>query len=358
MKILYYKATIEETINNIIGKSKFTAKGNWEKEEFVKYYNYYRSNVIIGEFTFLGTNYRYSTYKTIGELIANVLSYDLIEFPSTSESSQLKNELKLTNKKLFIDLVEGILNASETLSLEERFFQCARNKKEFINFSIDVKQTYNLKRYNDYILVNPEFEVKLEEKKSLQPGFEFNSFDDFFMFIFIELIKQNSFIKKCANCGKYFYPKYRSDKIYCENPSPQDTKRTCRDYAFAQKRSEQLKNNEAMGLYKKIFMQKQMAFKRNPTKPEYAEEEKIGEDGEFYLTQGFSDQCFLIDAERIRRNKKVFSEKNRYVEKIIPRYGGNGFEKRMYSYIMNHNLIRIVSKTQGYIHCEMSEKCK
>ncbi len=67
----------------------------------------------------------------------------------------------------------------------------------------------------------------------------------------------------------------------------------------------------------------------------------------FYYGQGFSDQCYLINAERFR--SKIYSfihpDSSRY-----PSYGGELFEKRIDSYLRCMNLKRITSKRATYLH--------
>lgn len=36
--------------------------------------------------------------------------------------------------------------------------------------------------------------------------------------------------RRCANCGKMFIPRSRSDEIYSDNPSPKDPAKTCKQY--------------------------------------------------------------------------------------------------------------------------------
>ncbi len=78
------------------------------------------------------------------------------------------------------------------------------------------------------------------------------------------IFNEGYIIKKCDNCGNYFIPFNRVDAIYCDRTSPQDTSKTCKEagalYAYRKK----LKNDEASGLYRAIYMQKQMLLRRNP----------------------------------------------------------------------------------------------
>lgn len=74
-------------------------------------------------------------------------------------------------------------------------------------------------------------------------------------------------ISKCKNCGLYFIAQNRSDTLYCDRPSPQDVSKTCKEYGARQAWEKTLKENEAAGLYRKIYMSKQMLAKRNPDIP-------------------------------------------------------------------------------------------
>ncbi len=44
------------------------------------------------------------------------------------------------------------------------------------------------------------------------------------------IIEKKICIKKCANCGKFFIPQSRTDEKYCNNISPQNHNKTCKEY--------------------------------------------------------------------------------------------------------------------------------
>jgi|GEM_PF-3543354 len=94
--------------------------------------------------------------------------------------------------------------------------------------------------------------------------YRFDDFKSLFNFILYTMIKNNDTIKKCKNCGRYFHPENRSDTIYCSNASPEDPTKSCQEYGAIKAYQENLKTNESAGLYRKIYMQKQMLCKRNP----------------------------------------------------------------------------------------------
>ena len=76
--------------------------------------------------------------------------------------------------------------------------------------------------------------------------------------------------------------------------------------------------------------------------------EAIAEDHDWYYSCGFSDQCYLVKAERLQK-RGIYNEKHLASERF-PAYGGELFEKRVDSYMHNHDLRRITSKHAAYIH--------
>lgn len=88
--------------------------------------------------------------------------------------------------------------------------------------------------------------------------------------ISLNYILENGYIiKKCKNCEEYFVPFNRSDALYCDRISPQDHTKTCKEYGAYKQYQTNLKNNEAAGLYRNIYQQKQMRVKRNLDIKEY-----------------------------------------------------------------------------------------
>lgn len=78
-----------------------------------------------------------------------------------------------------------------------------------------------------------------------------------------------------------------------------------------------------------------------------AERESIKEIDKYFIGYGFSDQCYMIRTEDFR--KPIYNESHPSSERY-PEYGGELFEKRVNSYMRNHNLLRLTSKDVVYIH--------
>lgn len=123
------------------------------------------------------------------------------------------------------------------------------------------KITFRKEIFNDFF-------SSLEQKANSRTIIS-NSLSEFCTSSMYTLLQFNNIVKKCTNCGRYFVPPFRADTMYCNNPSPQDSTKTCKEYGAIKTYQENLKNNEAMGLYRKIYMSKQMLAKRNPDIQEY-----------------------------------------------------------------------------------------
>lgn len=68
-------------------------------------------------------------------------------------------------------------------------------------------------------------------------------------------------IKKCQNCGMYFLPTSKVDEIYCDYEKENSKK--CRDLGAFQSYTERLKQNKAMGEYRRTYQQKFMQVRKD-----------------------------------------------------------------------------------------------
>lgn len=87
----------------------------------------------------------------------------------------------------------------------------------------------------------------------------------------LEIARQGKVVRKCQYCGKYFIPAKRSDTLYCDNLSPENSDMTCKQYAASRLWYERQKEDELANLSRKIASAKGMLAKRNPDIPQYAE---------------------------------------------------------------------------------------
>lgn len=110
--------------------------------------------------------------------------------------------------------------------------------------------------------------------------------------------------------------------------------------------------DEAIG----IFQEREDIIVANPTwnfAYHEAKKESVSEIGNFYLGYGFSDQCYLVRTDVFK--KKIYNESNLESERY-PKYGGELFEKRVDSYMRNHEKYRITSKVISYVHENFPKK--
>lgn len=75
--------------------------------------------------------------------------------------------------------------------------------------------------------------------------------------------------------------------------------------------------------------------------------ESIFEDEDFFFGYGFSDQMYLI--RTLDFQKKIYLE-NHHASNRYPKYGGDLFEKRIDSWMRNHNYLRATLKNVSYTH--------
>lgn len=88
----------------------------------------------------------------------------------------------------------------------------------------------------------------------------------------LELIKNDTPIYICKNCGKYFIPSSKKNTLYCDNIYEHG--KTCQEVGAMITYNEKLKNNEINALYRKTLSAKKMLANRNPDIPMYLEKYK------------------------------------------------------------------------------------
>ena len=85
-----------------------------------------------------------------------------------------------------------------------------------------------------------------------------------------------------------------------------------------------------------------------------AAQESFAEDRDFYTSYGFSGQMYLIRTSDFR-SPEVYHERNPLSERY-PAYGGELFEKRVDSWMRNHDYNRITYKHGSYLHKNIPRK--
>jgi hypothetical protein len=73
----------------------------------------------------------------------------------------------------------------------------------------------------------------------------------------------------------------------------------------------------------------------------------VDETDDFYISRGFSDQCYLVRTEEFRQ--RIYNESHPASARY-PRYGGELFEKRVDSWLRNNGHLAATYKHAYYIH--------
>ena len=74
---------------------------------------------------------------------------------------------------------------------------------------------------------------------------------------------------------------------------------------------------------------------------------------DYFLCKGFSDNCFLVDTERLRSiDWNTQSDKTNH----YPKYAGLSFEKRVGNYISNNNLYRAIDPSVTFVNSLLPQK--
>lgn len=86
-------------------------------------------------------------------------------------------------------------------------------------------------------------------------------------FEYCRMRKTGNFLKKCANCERYFIAKNRK-MIFCENLSPQNSNRNCKEIGPQIRRQQKRKTDMEEKQYHRDYTSKAMAAKRARDKGE------------------------------------------------------------------------------------------
>ena len=198
-----------------------------------------------------------------------------------------ENYLKATNK-IFEDLQENLIDLQEELinavtyiynlnndsnlekyTYSERFavYLIKRKGKLYSYYKNDLIMRDSYSRKYDEFLNNSEYDIleSLHSENvllSMSDTHKSNDLSSICYAILEELSKTPNYpIKKCQNCGMYFIPTSKVDEIYCDYPK--ENSKPCRDLGAFQSYTERLKQNKAMGEYRRTYQQKFMQVKKN-----------------------------------------------------------------------------------------------
>jgi len=195
-------------------------------------------------------------------------SFDLSKYKNFVNSVFVDKRDGLSSYQLYVAYVLSNLD----LGLGEFYYKVSMDSDIYLLANIEKDDALEIVRTNQ----GPKrFEKTKEYFKGKEspdvaiPVYEFINFDVFLRFLLYTMAINNEQINICKNCGSYFCPPPKNDTLYCSKKSPQDSTKTCREFEARKKYKENIKNSEAMTLFRKLYMQKLMRVKRNPEHPSY-----------------------------------------------------------------------------------------
>lgn len=191
----------------------------------------------------------------------------------------LKRDIKTIEKyKKGVDLCLNIsrnddwidIPLSTRLYIANKYFDLELERLSTTTITeINIKNTPEKKIYEKKLAISELKELYKDCIISFDEKIESHQIHNACYSSFLNMIKTDTYVKKCANCGNYFIPQNRSDTLYCDGFAPQDATKTCKEYGARKTYQENLNNNTCMKLYRNVYMAKQMLVKRNPNVIKY-----------------------------------------------------------------------------------------
>ena len=235
-----------------------------------------------------------SNYETANKTFFYAYGFEILKdldkdykFELSNNYASNENYLKAINK-IFEDLQGNLLDLQQELINAVTYIYNLDNNKALDKYTYSERfAVYLIRRIgklysyykNDYIMRdsysrkydefsnNSEYEIleSLHTKNmllSMNDTHKSNDLSSICYAILEELSKTSNYpIKKCQNCGMYFIPTSKVDEIYCDYPK--ENSKSCRDLGAFQSYTERLKNNKAMGEYRRTYQQKFMQVRKD-----------------------------------------------------------------------------------------------
>ena len=186
--------------------------------------------------------------------------------------SAVKGELELIKEELQ-ELVHYVFNIDKLEKLEgilpaQRFAVYVAIFDKRICRYIDSYTTISEKRFTENMELKKyseeELLLKIRENEKILDVSQIYMSNNIAGIAFVtlkEIFKDNIIVKKCINCGMYFIPNARIDELYCDYPKEKG--KTCRELGAISTYTEKLKQNKALGEYRRLYQQKTVAVGRN-----------------------------------------------------------------------------------------------
>ena len=294
------------------------------KKEYTKYLSTYSDSIcklyksdFTDEKNKLGTtllkflNYDFTNFNSFVEFIYNYGLPGLVFNSDTMDMTNPFNEyanLNITNDKENIFFTEKDFISACKNNYEERkkiLIEYQSQFKTIINFinnlsNLDYLKCFSIAErfyiykqadftnYSDMSIVlnsyiSLAYDVQPMKYLNINSYLDKGTFEEFFISLcfnchiieaacfisILELIKNNTPIYICKNCGNYFIPSSKKNTLYCNNIYEHG--KTCQEIGAMITYNEKLKKDEINSLYRKTLSAKKMLANRNPDIPMYLE---------------------------------------------------------------------------------------
>ena len=126
-------------------------------------------------------------------------------------------------------------------------------------------------------LFNKTAELEYNDELIYLKCYEVTSLVDLLNIYFNFFIENKFCINKCKNCNKYFVPYNRTDEKYCDNISPQNSNKTCKEYGVKKAYRDKLNSNAVKKAHYNTSQFYRMKIKRAKTDKESSQYTKLFE---------------------------------------------------------------------------------
>ena len=203
-----------------------------------------------------------SQFKTIVNFINNLSNFDYLKGFSIAERFYIYKQANFTN---YSDM-SVVLNSYISLAydIEPMKYLNMNSYPDKGNFEEKAKSI------SEYIKNYP---TEYDDELFISLCFNCHIIEAACFISILELIKNNTPIYICKNCGNYFIPSSKKNTLYCNNIYEHD--KTCQEIGAMITYNEKLKKDEINSLYRKTLSAKKMLANRNPDIPMYLEKYEL-----------------------------------------------------------------------------------
>lgn len=181
------------------------------------------------------------------------------------------DESLTANQRIIVDYFKSFSN--NALKLPESTYLFATKSNSF--YGADEISLLNESYDKFYTDIDFSFKDKVvNEDVIFITQYKCKDFIEILNVLFYQMMNSKGVINKCQNCKRYFIPQYKSNEKYCDNISPDNPKRTCKDYAAKKTYRESIKSNSIKTIHTTISQKYRMRRKRAKTESARQSNEK------------------------------------------------------------------------------------